>query len=178
MLIIKFGVTSRVDGQGDAIVRACDAHNLIVLNDGLPILSASRVMLALLSTCPSLLDIRLLASVSTLQDLHGSDHFSVFQYFAGTSPSMYKFSNRLNLSDKQLASFYSRLALETSKFYSLIFSPSTLLNRLQKYEKFCSLLSDTVSLFYFHGIFPPRKKLISSKKITFPLVESHMRRGS
>jgi len=26
----------RIDGQGDAILRACDAHNLVILNDGAP----------------------------------------------------------------------------------------------------------------------------------------------
>jgi len=100
MLTIKSEVTS-VDGQGDAIVRACDAHNMIVLNDGLPTFISS------LSQASSTIDLSiasrnfgLLASVSTLQDLYGSDHFPVSISVVSTSPSMYRFTNRFNLSDK------------------------------------------------------------------------------
>jgi len=45
---------TRVDRQRDAIVRACDSHNLIILNDGL-LSSPPRAILVLLLTCLLLL---------------------------------------------------------------------------------------------------------------------------
>jgi len=159
---------TRVDRQRDAIVRACDSHNLIILNDGLPtFISSSGHTSTTIDLSIASRDFGL-ASVSTFQDLYGSDHFPVSISVASTSPSMYRFSNRLKLSDKQLASLHSRLASETSRFYSLISSTTILLNPLQKYERFCSFLSDTISLFFSHGILPSRKRFISSKKSPSP----------
>jgi len=110
----------------------------------------------------------LLTTVSTLQDLHGSDHFPVSISVASTSPSTYIFSNRLNLSDKQLALLYSRLNAESPKFQSVTSSPAILSNPLQTYDAFCSFLSDNISLFFPQKSLPSRKKLISSKKSPSP----------
>jgi len=108
---------TRVDGQGDAIVRACDAHGMIILNDGLPtFISSSGHATSTIDLTIASRNLSLLTSVSTLPDLHGSDHFSVSISVAGTSPSLSKFSNRFNLSDKQLVSLHSLLAAKFPGF--------------------------------------------------------------
>jgi len=108
---------ARIDGQGEAIVRACDAHNLIILNDGLPtFISSSGHASTTIDLSIASRNFGLLVSVSTFQDLHDNDYFPISISIACTSPSVFKFSNRLNLSDKQLASLHFRLASETFRF--------------------------------------------------------------
>jgi len=129
---------ARIDGQGDAIARACDSYNLLIMNDGLStFISSSGMASSTIDLSIASRELRILASVSTLQESLGSD--SVRISLADTSPSTYRFSNRLNLSDKQLTSLHFRLAHETPKLHSLIFSSSTPLNPLQKYELFLFL---------------------------------------
>jgi len=159
-----------VDGQGDAIISACDNYNLIILNDGLLTFISS------LGQASSTIDLSiatrsfgLLASVSTLQDLHGSDHFPVSISVANTSPSMYRFTNKPNLSDKQLVFLFSRLSVETPRFHSFISSSSILSNLLLIYEKFCSFLSDNISPFFPHGIFLPERNSYLLKNL--PLLD-------
>jgi len=122
---------SRVNGQGDVIVRTCEAHDLIILNDGLcTFISSTGHASSTIDLSIASRDIGLLASASTFRDPHGSDHFPVSITVAGTSPSMYRFSNRLNLSDNQLVSLYSRFALETTRLRSLLTFTSSPLNPL------------------------------------------------
>jgi len=151
---------------------------MIVLNDGLStFISSSGQASSTIDLSIASRNFGLLASASTLQDLYGSDYFPVSISVACTSPSMYRFSNRLNLSDKQLASLHSRLSMDTPQFHSYISSSATSLNPLQMYEKFCTFLTDNISLFFPHGIFPPKKKLISHLKSYFLLGGTpHVRR--
>jgi len=159
----------RVDQQGDVILRTCENYNFIILNDGLrTFISSTGQVSSTIDLSIASRDMGILASVSTFQDPLGSDHFPVSITITGTSPSMYRFSNRLNLSDKQLVSLHSRLVLETPRIQSLLASTSTPLNPLQKYENFFSSLSNSVSLFLPHGTFPPRKRFISSHKSPSP----------
>jgi len=149
----------RVGGQRDAIVSACEAHNIIVLNDGLPtFISSSDQASSTIDLSIASRNFGLLASVSTLQDLYGSDHFPVSIFIANTSSSRYRFSNKFNLSDKQLASLYSRLSMDSSRFHSYISSSVTSMNPLQKYEKFCTFLSDIISLHFSPGDFTSKRE--------------------
>jgi len=160
---------SRVDGQGDAIVRACDTHNMIILNDGLPtFISSSGQASSTIDLSISSRGFGLLTSVSTLQDLHGSDHFPVSISVACASPSSFRFSNRLNLPDKLLPFLHSRLAVESSKFYSTISSLAVLSNPLRMYDTFCSFLLDNISSFFPRGTLPSRRKRIPSGKSPSP----------
>jgi len=137
-----------------------------------PLFSLSRNTPVLQNLSLASRDIRILPSISTLQDLYGSDYFPVSISIAKTSPSTHRFSNKLNLSDKQLISLHSRLILEASKFNSLIFSSSTPLNPLQKYETFCFFLSDIIFSFLPRGV--SEEKARSMYKIAHSLVERHM----
>jgi len=150
-------------------VRVCDNYSLMVLNDGQPtFISASGQASSTIDLTIASRDLGLLSSVSTLRDLHGSDHFPVSISVAKASPSSYKFSNRLNLTGKQLISLHGSLAAEFPRFQSSIPSSAASLDLLQTYEMFCSFLSKHISLFFPQGILPPRKKLLSSKKLSFP----------
>jgi len=83
----------RIDRQGEAVIRACDAFNLIVMNDGLStFISSSGQASSTIDLSIASCDARILTSVSTLQDLHDSNHFPVSIVLAGTSPSTFRFS--------------------------------------------------------------------------------------
>jgi len=139
---------------------------MVIMNDGHPTFisffdnTSSSIDLSIGSR-----DLRLLASSTTLQDLHGSD-FPVSVSVAETSPSTFLFTNRIPLSPRQLSVLHTRLILETPKFSSLIFSSSPpLQNPLQKYELFCSLLTDTMSSFFPQRVLPSQKKFLPCNRL-------------
>jgi len=160
---------SRVDGQGEDILRACDAHNLVIMNDGHPTFLSSSGHFSSsidLSICSRALS--LLASSITLLDLHGSDHFPISVTLAETSPATFLFTNRIPLSSKLLDVLHLKLISAYPKFIALILSSSPPLNPLQKYDLFCSFLMDTLSSLFHKGVLPPQKKLLPHNRIPSP----------
>jgi len=151
---------SRIDGQGDAILRACDAHNLIILNDGAPtFLSSSGTSSSAIDLSISSRDLGLFSFSNTLPDLHGSDHYPIGISVSRTYPLSFRYVHRLNLSESQLSSLYCRLLNNTPKFRSRI--SSTPLHPLRKYDLFCSFLLETISSLFPSGILPPKKRSVS-----------------
>jgi len=150
----------RTDGQGDAILRACDAHNLIIMNDGAPTFlsssgnSTSTIDLSIFSR-----DLSLLSLTNTFSDLHGSDHYPISISISKITSSSLRYIHRLNLSAPQLSTLYCRLLNDTPKFLSL--TSFTSQHPLRKYDLFCSFLLETISLLLPSGTLPPKKKLVS-----------------
>jgi len=125
LITMAWGDT-RIDEQGDAILRTSNAHNMIIIvhHHGFPtFISSLGHASSLIDLFIASRDLRLLSSTSILQDLHGSDHFPVSISVAETSPS----TDILIDSTCPIGSFYlyillhSTLAHEAPKFYFLIF---------------------------------------------------------
>jgi len=148
---------SKIDGQGDSILRACDSHNLVIMNDGhSTFLSSSGHSSSVIDLSICSRDLCLLASVATLQDLHGSDRFPISIKLAETSPSTFLFTNRIPLSPKLLDAFYLKLISELPKFRSMILSPSPPLNP-SEIRPFALFSWTLYSLFFIRGSSPPEK---------------------
>jgi len=139
------------------------------MNDGQPtFISSSSHSRSSIDLSISSRDLRLLASSSTLQDLHGSDHFPVSVTVAETFSSTFLFTNRIPLTSRQLSALHTKLTLETHKFNSLISSLSPPSNSLHKYELFCSLLTDTISSFFPQKTLPSQKRLLARNRLPTP----------
>jgi len=104
---------TKIDDQGEAILKACDYQNLVIMNDGHPTFisfsghASSSIDLAIGSR-----DLRLLSSTTTLQDLYGSDHFPISISLAETSSATFLYTNRIALSSRQLSIFHSKFITE------------------------------------------------------------------
>jgi len=150
---------SKIDSQGEVILRAYDSHSLIILNDDAPtFLSSSDTSNSSIDLSISSRDLRLFSSASTLPDLHGSDHYPISISITKTSPAPFRYAHKLNLSDPQLSFLHCRLINDTPKFRSSILHSPTPLHSLRKYDLFCSLLLETVSSLFPSGFLPPKKK--------------------
>jgi len=108
---------TKIDGQGEAILKASDNHNLVIMNDGHPTFisfsghASSSIDLAI-GSC----DLRLLSFTITLQDLHGSDHFPISISLAETYSATFLYTNRIPLSSRQLSILHSKLVSDYRGF--------------------------------------------------------------
>jgi len=159
----------RMDCQGDAIMRACDAHSMVVINDGSStFISSSGHASSVIDLTIASRDLGLLATANTLRDLHGSDHYPVSVSIVNASPSRYCFSNRLNFTDKHLVALHSRLVSELPRFLTSISAVDVSSNPLHAYDTFCSFLTDNISTFFSQGTLLPRRKVIPANKSPSP----------
>jgi len=92
---------TKIDNQGEAILRASDNHNLVIMNDGHPtFISSSGHASSSIDLSIGSRNLQLLSSVTTLQDLYGSN-FSISISLAETSPFTFLYTNRILLSPRR-----------------------------------------------------------------------------
>jgi len=99
---------ARIDGQGDAILRTTDLHNMVITNDGRHTFISSSGHASSIDLSIASHDLRFLVSNATLQDLHGSDYIPVSVFVAEISPSTFQFSNRIPLTLRQFSALHSK----------------------------------------------------------------------
>jgi len=118
-IIIAWG-DARIDKQGKHILRSIDDHQLILLNDdAATFLSSSGSSTSSIDLTISSRELGLLANVSTLSDLLGSDHFSVSVVISDTAPSSFRLSHKMKLSDPQHPLFTISSLMLTPTFAAL-----------------------------------------------------------
>jgi len=102
----------RIDRQGDHILRSIDDHQMILLNDGAAtFFSSSGISTSCIDLSISSRELGPQAVASTLADLYGSDHFPVSIIISNTSPSFFRLSHKLKLTNIQLTSLHAMLSL-------------------------------------------------------------------
>jgi len=134
------------DRSGEYIYRNFESTNLVLLNDGScthispPGISNSTIDLSF-ATC----DLAPLCEFLVSSDSHGSDHLPIDILINKTASSVKQFHYKLKLNRKQLTALHCLLERESSRFEEEIFLSSSLLNPLDRYDLFCSILTDTIS---------------------------------
>jgi len=135
------------------------------MNDGSPTFQSSP------NVSPSVIDLSivsrplaLLINQETSLDLHGSDHFPIRITIRDTQPTTFCFSHRFHLSPAQLSFIQDRLALRAPSLKEeLSFQPA--LSPIKKYDRFCQILNEVISVVYNSKNFFPQKKRVLNTKI-------------
>jgi len=158
----------RTDSQGENISRVCDAYHLVIAND------SSATFLSSPSSSSSVIDLSivsrslaLLVDTSTIQDLHGSDHFPIRVTVRNTCSSYFRFSYKYHFTIAQLSLLQARLIMETPKFLEELTSQSSL-DPIQKYKRFCALLREIVSSILTSNFTSPHRKRVSHTRTPAP----------
>jgi len=96
----------RIDGQYEFVIRAYNAHGMVILNEG------SSNFISFSGSASSTIDLSIASRNLAIYCSHYgiqsscSDHFPINITVLETKPSFYRFSHRLNLSESQLASLH------------------------------------------------------------------------
>jgi len=150
---------SKTDIQGERISQACDAHHLVIMNDGSPTFQPSP------NVAPSVIDLSIasrplaiLINQETSSDLHGSDHFPIMITIRDTYPTTYRFSHRHHLSPDQLSLTQDRLALRAPNLKEELSSQSAP-TPIEKYDLFCQTQNEVIS-----SVCNPKKNFLPHRK--------------
>jgi len=138
---------SRQDRPGELLYQNYETTSLILLND------SSCTHISPPGTLNSTIDLSFatcglapLCVFSVEPDSCGSDHFPINISINETAPSVKRFRYKLKLNKKQLGALHSLLERDSVRFEEAIFSFSSLLNPLERYDKFCFLLADVIAV--------------------------------
>jgi len=138
--------SNRQDRPGEILYQNYESTSLILLNDSScthispPGLSNSTIDLSF-ATC----GLAPLCEFHVESDSCGSDHFPISILINETAPSVKRFHYKLKLNKKQLIALYYLLERESVKFKEAIFSSSSPMDPLEKYDRFCSLLAEVIA---------------------------------